>query len=101
MIILREYYRKCILKTNCFVDPDHPSNEPDIFLEPRISKIIKPYQIGGIRFMYEKIIRNNAGCILAHSMGKIVESFQNFSNFSKISTRNYRPRKDTAGSKFL
>ena len=55
----------------------HPSNEPDIFLPPQIQRVIKPHQIGGIRFLYDNLIESigrfkssqGFGCILAHAMG--------------------------------
>lgn len=59
------------------VNIGHPENEPDIFLAPQIARIIKPHQIGGIRFLYDNVIESTTrfecsvgfGCILAHSMG--------------------------------
>lgn len=59
------------------VNIGHPENEEDIFLAPQIARIIKPHQIGGVRFLYENIIESTErfstsegfGCILAHSMG--------------------------------
>lgn len=55
----------------------HPEGEEDIFLAPQISRIIKPHQIGGVRFLFDNIIESverfststGFGCILAHSMG--------------------------------
>lgn len=55
----------------------HPESEEDIFLAPQISRIIKPHQIGGVRFLFDNIIESverfststGFGCILAHSMG--------------------------------
>ncbi|XP_053200393.1 helicase ARIP4-like [Panonychus citri] len=51
--------------------------EPPIYLRESLSKILKPHQIGGIRFLYDNLIgnlatfhkENGSGCILAHSMG--------------------------------
>ncbi|XP_015918872.1 helicase ARIP4 [Parasteatoda tepidariorum] len=72
---------------DCFNLPDeegrvlinvgHPPEDPDIFLAPQIAKVIKPHQIGGIRFLYDNVVENleryksssGFGCILAHSMG--------------------------------
>ncbi|XP_055838249.1 helicase ARIP4 [Episyrphus balteatus] len=59
------------------VNVGHVESEPDIFLAPQIAKVIKPHQIGGVRFLFDNIIEstkrfNNSsgfGCILAHSMG--------------------------------
>ncbi|XP_031636491.1 uncharacterized protein LOC116349266 isoform X4 [Contarinia nasturtii] len=55
----------------------HPEGENDIFLAPQIARIIKPHQIGGVRFLFDNIIESverfststGFGCILAHSMG--------------------------------
>ncbi|XP_026486277.2 uncharacterized protein LOC113393543 [Vanessa tameamea] len=55
----------------------HAENEEDIFLAPQIARIIKPHQIGGVRFLFDNIIESvqrfststGFGCILAHSMG--------------------------------
>lgn len=55
----------------------HPESEQDIFLAPQIGRIIKPHQIGGVRFLFDNIIESierfdtstGFGCILAHSMG--------------------------------
>lgn len=55
----------------------HPEAEEDIFLAPQIARIIKPHQIGGVRFLFDNIIESverfststGFGCILAHSMG--------------------------------
>lgn len=55
----------------------HPEGEEDIFLAPQIARIIKPHQIGGVRFLFDNIIESverfststGFGCILAHSMG--------------------------------
>lgn len=55
----------------------HPENEPDVFVAPQIARVIKPHQIGGVRFLYDNIIESldrfetstGFGCILAHSMG--------------------------------
>lgn len=60
------------------VNVGHAANEPDIFLAPQLGRIVKPHQIGGIRFLFDNIIESTSrydtstgfGCILAHSMGK-------------------------------
>ncbi|XP_014283942.1 uncharacterized protein [Halyomorpha halys] len=54
-----------------------PESEPEIYLAPQIARIIKPHQIGGVRFLFDNVVEsierfNNStgfGCILAHSMG--------------------------------
>ena len=59
------------------VNVGHPASDPDIFLAPQIQRIIKPHQIGGVRFMYDNLIESierykssqGFGCILAHAMG--------------------------------
>ncbi|KAH8261185.1 hypothetical protein KR044_004748, partial [Drosophila immigrans] len=55
----------------------HPEGEETLYLAPQIAKVIKPHQIGGVRFLYDNIIESTRrfqkssgfGCILAHSMG--------------------------------
>lgn len=59
------------------VNVGRPENEPDVFLAPQIARIIKPHQIGGIRFLFDNVVESlerfktstGFGCILAHSMG--------------------------------
>lgn len=59
------------------VNVGHPETEPDVFLAPQVARIIKPHQIGGIRFLFDNIVESieryntssGFGCILAHSMG--------------------------------
>nr|CAD7429201.1 unnamed protein product [Timema monikensis] len=59
------------------VNVGHPAEEPDIFVAPQIARIIKPHQIGGVRFLYDNVVESTTrfntstgfGCILAHSMG--------------------------------
>ncbi|KAL1116799.1 hypothetical protein AAG570_005269 [Ranatra chinensis] len=54
-----------------------PENDPDVFLAPQIARVIKPHQIGGVRFMFDNVVESlerfntspGFGCILAHSMG--------------------------------
>ncbi|XP_034652304.1 helicase ARIP4 [Drosophila subobscura] len=55
----------------------HPEGEETLYLAPQIARVIKPHQIGGVRFLYDNIIESTRrfnkssgfGCILAHSMG--------------------------------
>lgn len=62
---------------NILVNINHPTDEPDLYLSKHLSPILKPHQIGGIRFMYDNIVESlnrfqkspGLGCILAHSMG--------------------------------
>lgn len=59
------------------VNIGHPDGEEDIFVAPQIARIMKPHQIGGVRFLFDNIIESverfssstGFGCILAHSMG--------------------------------
>ncbi|KAK9747318.1 SNF2-related domain [Popillia japonica] len=59
------------------VNIGHPDGEQDIYLAPQIARIIKPHQIGGIRFLFDNVVESvdrfetstGFGCILAHSMG--------------------------------
>ncbi|XP_066155921.1 helicase ARIP4 [Euwallacea fornicatus] len=59
------------------VNVGHTEDEPDVFVAPQIARIIKPHQIGGVRFLYDNIVESitrfdssaGFGCILAHSMG--------------------------------
>lgn len=59
------------------INVGHPDNEPDVFLAPQIARVIKPHQIGGVRFLYDNVVESlerfksskGFGCILAHSMG--------------------------------
>nr|XP_023016446.1 uncharacterized protein LOC111505806 [Leptinotarsa decemlineata] len=64
-------------KGRVLVNVGHPDGEPDVFVAPQISRIIKPHQIGGVRFLYDNVVESTSrfesssgfGCILAHSMG--------------------------------
>jgi len=55
----------------------HPDTDQDIFLAPQLGEMVKPHQIGGLRFLYDNIIESTSrykespgyGCILAHNMG--------------------------------
>ncbi|XP_045764210.1 uncharacterized protein LOC123866602 isoform X2 [Maniola jurtina] len=55
----------------------HAENEEGIYLAPQIARVIKPHQIGGVRFLFDNIVESverfststGFGCILAHSMG--------------------------------
>lgn len=59
------------------INVGHPEHEADIFLAPQIARVIKPHQIGGVRFLFDNVIESvdrfntstGFGCILAHSMG--------------------------------
>ncbi|XP_060529087.1 uncharacterized protein LOC132703692 [Cylas formicarius] len=59
------------------VNVGHAEDEPDVFVAPQIARIIKPHQIGGVRFLYDNLVESinrfdsstGFGCILAHSMG--------------------------------
>lgn len=64
-------------KGRVVINIGHAEGEEDIFLAPQIARIIKPHQIGGVRFLFDNIIESierydtstGFGCILAHSMG--------------------------------
>jgi hypothetical protein len=55
----------------------NPKSEPKAHLVPELAKVVKPHQIGGVRFMWENLVETDElykttdgfGCILAHSMG--------------------------------
>ncbi|XP_069559448.1 helicase ARIP4 [Brachyistius frenatus] len=59
------------------VNINHPVEEKDVYLAPQLARVVKPHQIGGIRFLYDNLIESleryktssGFGCILAHSMG--------------------------------
>ncbi|GAA6082495.1 helicase ARIP4 [Tachysurus ichikawai] len=59
------------------VNINHPAEEADLFLAPQLARVVKPHQIGGIRFLYDNLVESlerfntssGFGCILAHSMG--------------------------------
>ncbi|XP_076132128.1 helicase ARIP4-like isoform X1 [Alosa pseudoharengus] len=59
------------------VNVNHPADESDIYLSPQLARVVKPHQIGGIRFLYDNLVESverfksssGFGCILAHSMG--------------------------------
>ncbi|XP_030583540.1 helicase ARIP4-like [Archocentrus centrarchus] len=59
------------------VNINHPAEEKDTFLAPLLARVVKPHQIGGIRFLYDNLIESlerykissGFGCVLAHSMG--------------------------------
>lgn len=59
------------------VNIGHGEGESSINVAPQIARIIKPHQIGGVRFLFDNIIESielfdkstGFGCILAHSMG--------------------------------
>ncbi|XP_065212538.1 uncharacterized protein LOC135840116 [Planococcus citri] len=59
------------------INVGHLESESDVFLAPQIARIIKPHQIGGVRFLFDNIVESLSrfetsegfGCILAHSMG--------------------------------
>ncbi|XP_060787681.1 helicase ARIP4-like isoform X2 [Neoarius graeffei] len=59
------------------INVNHPEDESDIYLSPQLARVVKPHQIGGIRFLYNNLVESQKrfkstpgfGCILAHSMG--------------------------------
>lgn len=40
------------------VNVGHPDEEQDVFVAPQISRVIKPHQIGGVRFLYDNVIES-------------------------------------------
>lgn len=78
---------------NILVNINHPNDDPDLYIPKHLCPVLKPHQIGGIRFMYDNIVESlrrfqiaaGLGCILAHSMGcgktLQVNSFDNLSYF--------------------
>ena len=59
------------------VNVNNPPEDHDVLLAPQLAAVIKPHQIGGVRFLYDNIVESISrfsssqgyGCILAHSMG--------------------------------
>nr|CAB3265409.1 helicase ARIP4-like [Phallusia mammillata] len=81
------------------VNVNRPSNEPEIFLAPQLSKAVLPHQIGGIRFMFDNLVEtlshyetsSGFGCILAHAMGlgktlQVISFVDVFLRFTKART---------------
>ncbi|XP_012681482.2 helicase ARIP4-like isoform X2 [Clupea harengus] len=64
-------------KGRVLVNVNHPADESNIYLSPQLARVVKPHQIGGIRFLYDNLVESveryksssGFGCILAHSMG--------------------------------
>ncbi|XP_059099678.1 helicase ARIP4-like isoform X2 [Tigriopus californicus] len=62
---------------NVLVNVGHSQEDRPIYLASQLARMIKPHQIGGIRFLYDNVIESQTrysqsqgfGCILAHSMG--------------------------------
>ena len=65
------------LSGHILINVNHPREDPGLYVAKHLSPILKPHQIGGIRFMYDNIVQSQhtyattkgLGCILAHSMG--------------------------------
>lgn len=74
---VNDAYNKPDSEGRVVVNIGHSPNEPDIYVAPQIARVIKPHQIGGVRFLFDNIIESvdrfdsstGFGCILAHSMG--------------------------------
>lgn len=72
-----DLYNKKDAEGRVIVNVGHGENESNVFVAPQIARIIKPHQIGGVRFLFDNIIESlelfdkssGFGCILAHSMG--------------------------------
>lgn len=72
-----DHYNQRDSEGRVVVNIGHDDKEQNIFVAPQIARIIKPHQIGGVRFLFDNIIESTElfakstgfGCILAHSMG--------------------------------
>uniref|UniRef100_A0A0M3IYF2 Helicase ARIP4 n=1 Tax=Anisakis simplex TaxID=6269 RepID=A0A0M3IYF2_ANISI len=59
------------------INANKPANDPDVYVNKHLASVLKPHQIGGVRFMYDNVIETingfekspGFGCILAHVMG--------------------------------
>ncbi len=53
------------------INPSHGPEERDVFIPDEIAPFLTPYQIDGVRFLWENIVwmKDLEGCILADSMG--------------------------------
>lgn len=40
------------------INVGHPEDEAEIFLAPQIARVIKPHQIGGVRFLFDNVIES-------------------------------------------
>ncbi|KMP03069.1 ISWI chromatin-remodeling complex ATPase ISW2 [Coccidioides immitis RMSCC 2394] len=55
-------------------DPERQAvsfDEPVIYLDPHIGRLVKPHQLHGMQFMWRELIKDDKrqGCLLAHTMG--------------------------------
>lgn len=72
-----DLYNKKDAEGRVIVNVGHGEKESNVYVAPQIARIIKPHQIGGVRFLFDNIIESlelfdkssGFGCILAHSMG--------------------------------
>lgn len=72
-----DLYNKKDAEGRVIVNVGHGEKEANVYVAPQIARIIKPHQIGGVRFLFDNIIESlelfdkssGFGCILAHSMG--------------------------------
>ena len=72
-----DHYNQPDAEGRVVVNVGHDESESNIYIAPQIARIIKPHQIGGVRFLFDNIIESinlfdksaGFGCILAHSMG--------------------------------
>jgi len=82
------------------VNYNHPADEDPIYLTPLLAKVIKPHQIGGLRFLWDNIVESVAeldsgaglGCILAHAMG-LGKTLQTVSFVQTFCLRTHNPHR--------
>ncbi|EFA80683.1 SNF2-related domain-containing protein [Heterostelium album PN500] len=65
---LREQRGKSIDRNSLVIFPG-TTPEHDILINSDIGVFLKPYQMDGVRFLWDNIVVKEKGCILAHSMG--------------------------------
>lgn len=73
----REEDLECVEKNaqgRLLVNFDRSEGEPEVFVADHLTDVLKPHQLGGIRFLYDNIIEtvqnynkdHGFGCVLAH-----------------------------------
>jgi hypothetical protein len=58
------------------INISRPEGDVPVYIHPALSKVLKPHQVDGVRFIWDNIIDTanefreaKTGCVLAHSMG--------------------------------